>query len=201
MDPITATHSSELPEFVTIRVPKSTEAKHLPTHVLAVHACKDTPAPRSRKVIALSIHSTILAAHCSRVPALPNPTLPTTFDPIGAADASPHMHSRVVPLIPFAIPSPEMFPILEEYLCTQNSGKLLRAIVPALSEMGPVTTFSDLPEKLSCKLTSASLLSGALRVYGLWQDACSLGVLNPQIWQVIDVAWRGYREALLLAVR
>lgn len=58
MDPITATHSSKLPQFVTIRVPKSTEAKHLPTHVLAIHACKGTPAPRSHKVIALSVHST-----------------------------------------------------------------------------------------------------------------------------------------------
>lgn len=87
------------------------------------------------------------------------------------------MHSRVVLLIPFAIPSPNMFPILEEYLCTQNAGKLLCALVPALSELAQVTTFIDLPEKLSCKLTSASLLAGAMRVYGLWQDACSLGVL------------------------
>lgn len=49
MDPITVMHNSELPEFVTIRVPKSTEAKYLPTHVLVVHACKGTLAPRSHK--------------------------------------------------------------------------------------------------------------------------------------------------------
>lgn len=47
MDPITATHSSELPQFVTIRVPKSTETKHLPTHVLTVYACKGIPVPAS----------------------------------------------------------------------------------------------------------------------------------------------------------
>lgn len=71
------------------------------------------------------------------------------------------MHSRIVPLISFAIP---LLLILAEYLCTQNSSKLLCALVPALSELGPETTFSNLPESLSYKLTSASLRLGVIRV-------------------------------------
>lgn len=44
--------------------------------------------------------------------------LPTTLHSIGGADASPHMHSRVVPPVLLTVLSPEVFPFLEEYFFT-----------------------------------------------------------------------------------
>ena len=44
-------------------------------------------------------------------------------------------------------------------------------------------------------------MSAAMRVYGVWQNASSLGVRDEKVWLAIDIAWRAYRDAMLLARR
>lgn len=195
-----ASHSSELPELVTIRALQSVQPEHMPTHLLMVHSSEKED--KLHRVLAVPIHAPVLAAHCSRVPPLPSPTSASAFDPLGASeDLLIHARKRTVPLVPFSIPSPDTFPLVTQFLCTQDAVQLFKALVPIAPPDDPENQPTNLSEHLADSYTSSSLVSNAMRVYGVWQNACSLGVLNPRIWQVIDVAWKGYRDALLLARR
>ncbi|OCB89154.1 hypothetical protein A7U60_g3637 [Sanghuangporus baumii] len=199
--PIVATHSGELPAFVTIGVPKTVRAEHMPTHMLAVH--NGDPKVKYKKVLLMPVHPQVLAAHCGRVPPIPNPSPPEpTLDPRTVDETCCHS-TRVVPLLPFCLPSIETFPLMMRFLCTQDTSVLFRELIPIGPPDGGMWQgdFSRLAEELAKVYTSSSILSGALRVYAVWQNACSLGVLNPALWNVIDMAWKAHRNALLLAQR
>ena len=63
------------------------------------------------------------------------------------------------------------------------------------------SSFDLLAEAIANELEGASILGHAMRVYGVWQNCCSLGVADARCWVAIDVAWRAYRDALLLSKR
>ncbi|KAL5478434.1 hypothetical protein ACEPAI_2618 [Sanghuangporus weigelae] len=198
--PIVATHSGDVPAFVTIGVPKTVRAEHMPTHMLAVH--NGDPKVKYKKVLLIPAHAQVLAAHCGRVPPIPNLSPPeSTLDPRTVDDT--RCHTRVVPLLPFCLPSIETFPLMMHFLCTQDTSVLFRELIPIGPPDGGMWQgdFSRLAEELAKVYTGSSILSGALRVYAVWQNACSLGVLNPALWNVIDMAWKAHRNALLLAQR
>lgn len=168
----------------------------------------------ARKVTLFPIHSLVLSAHCARIPPLP------------LSSASTPGNNRTVPLVPFGVPVAECFGVLMQYLYTQDAPAMLRNIIPFWQGAdvprpvsviprnqnlsGPLqqnqyefmpadaARISSLSRELSERLTGASLLSLTMRIHGIWQDACSLGIRGDDVWDVLTVAWSAAVDALAI---
>ncbi|KAH8112306.1 hypothetical protein DFH11DRAFT_1609122 [Phellopilus nigrolimitatus] len=112
----------------------------------------------------------------------------------------------MLPLVPLGVPSAADFAPLVSFLYTRSAGALFRrlvppACVPAGCVLGQGASVALLAAALAASLAPASLMAGALRVHGVWRNACSLGVFDRGLWAAIDVAWGGYAGALGMARR
>lgn len=197
--PFNAYDTASMPAFVIIGIPKTMRVEHLPTHVLAL-ANKDPKLNTGLSLV--PIHAQVIATQCGRVPPMPTPNIPDAAVSLQPLDQE-HYHTRIVPLVPMQVPSVDTFSLLFKFLCEQDVGHLFRRFIPLGPPGGGMWDgdFSRLAETLANERTGASILSGALFIYRFWQNACSLGVLNPAVWNVIDVVWKAHRNALLLAQR
>lgn len=168
--PMAIASSSALPKEVPVTV-CTAETKVLPTHMLAVHSSTQ-PALGARKVTLFPAHSLVLAAHCANLPALPASS-PT---PTSSSDSSDV--KLTLPVIPLALPSPETFAPLSSYLYTRRADTLLRTLVPRAQNAQSVAN-----------VPSSILLAHALKIHGVWRNACALGVHDEKLWKVLDLAW------------
>lgn len=168
--PMAVASSSALPKEVPVTV-RNAETKVLPTHMLAVHSSTQ-PALGARKVTLFPAHSLVLAAHCANLPALP-----ASFStPASSADSSEVQ--LTLPVLPLALPSPETFAPLSSYLYTRRADALLKTLIPLASNRQSVAD-----------LSSSTLLAYALKIHGVWRNACALGVHDEKLWKVLDLAW------------
>lgn len=186
------------------------------------------PVTGARKVTLYPIHGLLLSAHCARIPPLPRysdeSAATDPIAPLPSYDTSGKICE--VPLVPFGVPAAECFGILLQYLYTQDAPALLRNILPFWhgadvprpisvvprnqSLSGPLeqtdyefspsdqARIAALSKELSERLTGASLVSLAMRIHGLWQNACSLGIRGDDVWDVVSVAWRTVLGALAI---
>ncbi|TFK73526.1 hypothetical protein BDN72DRAFT_761686 [Pluteus cervinus] len=143
-----------------------------PTHMFAIHgptASTSTAggAPK-RKVTLFPVHHIVFAAHCSNLPTMPV--------------SAPHGDkTRTLPVVPLCLPSPDAFPLLQTYLYQKQPQALLASLVPASLDV------SD----------ALRLGHQAMVIHGLWRNACALGVVDSQLFDVIDRAW----EVILVALQ
>jgi len=73
--------------------------------------------------------------------------------------------------VPFHLPVPAAFPLLYSYLYTKRADVLLASLTPEDEH--------DVP----------SLMRMAALVWGLWQNACILGVVDAVLYDVLDDTW------------
>ncbi|TDL27969.1 hypothetical protein BD410DRAFT_680773, partial [Rickenella mellea] len=180
--PAGASLPKEIQVFVTEDTPDP------PTHMLAVHS-RPSHTANTHKVTLLPIHSIILATHCANLPPLPTPIRGKT------PREPPNQPPTTLPVVPINIPSSETFPPLCTYLYTQRADQLLATLLPttpALSGPDPLSvqrSLQNLASKLACENSAAKLLECAMKVNGVWRNACALGIHDDKLWSTMNVAW------------
>ncbi|KAF8178117.1 hypothetical protein K438DRAFT_2022036 [Mycena galopus ATCC 62051] len=83
-----------------------------------------------------------------------------------------------IPVVPLRLPSPETFPLLHAYLYTQQPSTLLASL------------------GLPCESDLLRLATHASKIYGLWRNACTLGVVDPQLYDAIEASWENTIAAM-----
>ncbi|KAF9444666.1 hypothetical protein P691DRAFT_677156 [Macrolepiota fuliginosa MF-IS2] len=133
-----------------------------PTHMLAVYASKSTSSASRTKVTLYPTHEIVLSAHCTNLPKLPEPT-----------------SSAAIPVVPLSLPSPQMYPYLQNYLYNKNISALENFLLS--------------PSQV---LDTPSLMKRLLAVHGLWGNACALGVIDAPFCAMIERVWASLHQTL-----
>ncbi|KAJ6588161.1 hypothetical protein B0H19DRAFT_1098183 [Mycena capillaripes] len=192
-------------------------APSYPTHALAIAppAPKGNPAALQDPPQAIfPVHAVVLAAHCAKLPRLP-PSMPR----------SSQSASVSLPVLPLALPSAQAFAILHAFMYTHRLDAALASLLPlppafldSLSSPSsgghsPSTILSaalatpSVRHTLAAHLCAVSggnlsaLMGHAGHVKELWQDMVALGMYDPALWDVVDLAWEVVLGALNLAAQ
>ncbi|KXN91551.1 hypothetical protein AN958_00537 [Leucoagaricus sp. SymC.cos] len=174
-----------LPREVSIIVDDM--ASVMPTHMLAVHGpseshgdSKDSKA----KVTLFPVHSIIMAAHCANLP---------PFPPENEETEGKSSREIELPVRPLLLPSPKTFPFLLQYLYLRQPEGLLRYFLStevAVLFIDKLQHHDSLARMMATKFSTGGLLQHMTVVHGMWQNACSLGVYDDDLWRAIDFAWK-----------
>lgn len=193
----TATASGgRLPETLLISVDDNSAM--LPTHMAAVYSSAPS-APEPRRVTMYPVHQSILSLYCANLPVLPpSTTRPTTPN-------SPFQ----VPVVPLALPHPESFPLLMQFLYLKDKRPLFQSLLcltPAnglREDVDQATRYDTLVTEYSTILaqnyTTQRLASQAVKVHGFWRNTCALGIFDIDLQAFFDLAWGVLMEALILS--
>jgi hypothetical protein len=145
------------------------------------------------------VHQSILSLYCANLPVLPtSPPLPTVPEA-----------SYEIPVVPLALPNPESFPFLTQFLYLKNVRPLFDAFL-SLTPAGGIPDDLDQPGRydafvaeyssiLAQNYTMQRLASQAVRVHGLWRNACALGISDIDLQSFFDLAWEVLMQALTLS--
>jgi hypothetical protein len=169
-----------------------------PTHMAAVYSSRPS-GPEPRRVMMYPVHQLILSLYCANLPVLPNsPPPPTTPE-------APHE----IPVVPIALPSPESFPFLTQFLYLKNVQQLFDAFL-SLTPASGIPDDLDQPERynafvaeyssiLAQNYTMQRLASQAVRLHGLWRNACALGISDSNLQAFFNLAWEVLMQAMTLS--
>jgi hypothetical protein len=142
------------------------------------------------------IHQSILSLYCANLPVLaasvPSPTNSES--------------SYEVPVVPLALPNPESFPFLTQFLYLKDTQTLFEAFLSLMPSKGIpsqparydafVAEYSTI---LAQNYTMQRLASQAAKVHGLWRNACALGISDIDLQAFFDLAWEILMKALTLS--
>ncbi|KAF8178124.1 hypothetical protein K438DRAFT_1681171 [Mycena galopus ATCC 62051] len=137
-----------------------------PTHMLAVYNGAPLSFGQKRHVSLFPVHDLVLRVHCANLPTLPL-SQPST--------SSSH---ATIPVVHLRLPSPETFPLLHAYLYTQQPATLLASLVHP------------------CESDLLRLATHASKIHGVWRNACTLGVVDPRLYAVIEASWESTIAAM-----
>ncbi|KAL6298486.1 hypothetical protein BKA93DRAFT_744018 [Sparassis latifolia] len=184
-------NTKELPKEIEITVNEL--SPDMPTHMLAIH---DMRRDQQAKHITLyPIHQIIFAANCPSFPVLP-PSMPACPERPGS--------TITIPVVPLGVPDADMFPVISAYLYSKSHTRLLAALMPCapppVEELTPGSDAKRQYARLLAKdFTMHALMRSAMRVNGVWRNACALQVLDSRLWQAIDLAWEIILQAIVLS--
>ncbi|KAI9507267.1 hypothetical protein F5148DRAFT_1149874 [Russula earlei] len=187
-----------LPESLVINVDDDKTTPMPPTHMAAVYSSAPS-CPTPRRVFLYPIHQSILSLYCANLPVLATSTPPST---VGDAPFE-------VPVVPLALPNPDSFPLLVQFLYLKDVHTLFGAFLSLTPENGIPTDLDD-PARyiafvgqyatmLSQNYTMQRLASHAVKVHGLWRNACALGISDVDLQAFLDLAWEILMQALTLS--
>ena len=191
--------ASTLPKTLVIDINDNGKPLPMPpTHMVAVYS--STPSDsESRRILLYPIHNSILSLYCANLPVLAAST------PLLATPETP----LEVPVVPLALPHPESFPVLVQFLYLKDARSLFDFFLSIVPERGipadlaqPVRRDAFVAEYakiLSQNYAMQRLTSQAFKVYGLWQNACALGISDGEIQVFLDLAWATLMLALTFA--
>ena len=164
----------------------------LPTHMAAVYSSAPS-APEPRRVTMYPVHQSILSLYCANLPVLP----PST--PCPATPSSPFQ----VPVVPLALPHPESFPLLTQFLYLKDKQPLFQTFLGLIPVNEPgedldrtVTKYSTI---LAQNYTTQRLASQAAKLHGFWRNAYALGIFDVDLQVFFDLAWAVLMAALILS--
>ena len=141
--------------------------------------------PEPRRVMMYPVHQSILSLYCANLPVFPTP--PTTPEAL-----------HEVPVVPIALPNPESFPFLTQFLYLKNFRQLFdvfltlilaNGIPGDLDQPGRHDAFvAEYSSTLARNYTMQRLASQAVKVHGLWHNACALGISDTELQAFFDLA-------------
>jgi len=193
------------PLTVPIRSSPSQQPQSYPTHFLALSTNSKSQTSSGDQLPLVPTHSLVLAAHCASLPRIP-PSNPQA-----------NGNTVTIPVLPLAVPSPQAFQTLHQFLYTHNVASLLHSLLPSLpstflstlSSSAIHSTLASGPKlhQLSSHCFSNAqhgqptqiLMGHAQHITALWRNAIALGVHDKDLWDVIDLAWEIVLGSLNLA--
>ncbi|KAH9484426.1 hypothetical protein JR316_0003908 [Psilocybe cubensis] len=167
-------HRSQLPDELQVLL--SDPISHgsiCPTHILAITS--SLPSSSSRKYTLFPAHQLVLGAFCASLPHFPSSAAAYPLPP----SSSP---SVTLPVVRLALPAPAQFGLLLWYLYVQDAERLRRSLLPA-----------------GWDADVGGMMQRATVVHGLWANACALGVVDAQVFEVVQQVWRVVLEAIAKA--
>ncbi|KAG7445279.1 uncharacterized protein BT62DRAFT_933118 [Guyanagaster necrorhizus] len=204
---ISALAPSHLPTILSkshlpgvLSVPIRSPSRAFPTHVLAISSSKIP----SEHCMVFPIHALVLASHCAHLPAIP------------PAHSQAGQSLVKLPVLPFALPSPQAFGIIHNFMYTHRLEPVFRSLLPVptgfFQSISHETVLDTLDAMGTCMQLSAYLCSQeqgdlqkltthAVHVKELWQDMIALGIYSTDLWDAVDLAWRIVIGALTIAAR
>ena len=163
-----------------------------PTHMLAVFGKQLTgKSHQPRRVTLYPVHSLVFASHCASLPKFPSP-LPAALPEEGIRKVD-------VPVWPLCLPSPATYPHLSTYLYSKRTDLFMKSVLPRPPPSKFQEDSSRVPgfaRELAETFTVQTLVKHALMVFGVWQNACALGVFDDNLWETLDTLW----ELLLTSI-
>ena len=155
--------------------------------------------PEPRRVMMYPVHQSILSLYCANLPVLAESTpAPTNSE-----------SSFEVPVVPLALPNPDSFPFLTQFLYLKDAHALFEAFLSLAPSKG-IPSDLDQPARydafvaeystiLAQNYTMQRLASQATKVHGLWRNACALGISDIDLQAFFDLAWEILMKALTLS--
>ncbi|KAI8989040.1 hypothetical protein BD414DRAFT_577757 [Trametes punicea] len=189
-----------------------------PTHVLALSEApsEDGILPsvdssiRQRKIRIMPIHNLVLAAHCAHwfpMPSKSDVEQKRVYVNLGGALGT----ALKLPVVPLTVPHIASFHQLLEFLYTHKVSKLLDHLVPVVRPPFVLPTASnrcpqnphyikETGRRLAARYNPWALVGMIHHVFGLWKNACSLGICDWRLWLAIDWSWDMLLTGLAYAV-
>jgi hypothetical protein len=145
------------------------------------------------------IHQSILSLYCANLPVL------TASAPLPTDSESP----LEIPVVPLALPNPDSFPFLIQFLYLKDTHTLLEAFLSLMPSKG-IPGDLDQPARyeafvveysaiLAQNYTMQRLASQAAKIHGLWRNACALGISDIDLQAFFDMGWEILMKALTLS--
>jgi hypothetical protein len=189
---------STLPKTLAINLDGQTSASMPPTHMAAIYSSAPS-GPEPRRVMMYPIHQSILSLYCANLPVLEASALPPTNSE----------SSFEVPVVPLALPNPESFPFLTQFLYLKDAHTLFEAffsLTPSKgipSDLDQPARYDEFVAEYSTNLaqnyTMQRLANQAAKVHSLWRNACALGISDVDLQAFFDLAWEILMKALTLS--
>jgi hypothetical protein len=143
------------------------------------------------------IHHSILSLYCANLPVLP-PSTPRPTTPESPFE---------VPVVPLALPHPDSFPTLTQFMYFKDVKSLLQTFL-GLAPANGLPGDLDKPERydafvaersaiLAQNYTMQRLSSQAVKVYGFWRNAYALGISDGDLEAFFDFAWEVLMKAMV----
>ena len=188
---------SALPKTLTINLNGQTSMP--PTHMAAIYSSAPSGS-EPRRVMMYPIHQSILSLYCANLPVLAS----SVASPLTDSESS-----YEVPVVPLALPNPESFPFLTQFLYLKDAHTLFEAFLSLTPSKG-IPIDLDQPARydafvaeystiLAQNYTMQRLASQAAKVHGLWRNACALGISDIDLQAFFDLAWEILMKALTLS--
>jgi hypothetical protein len=190
-----AVSGSTLPKTLVINLDGQTSTTMPPTHMAAIYSSAPS-GPEPSRVMMYPIHQSILSLYCANLPVLAASTpLPTTPE-------APFE----VPVVPLALPNPDSFPVLTQFLYLKDLHPLFETFL-CLAPTKDIPRDLDQPARydafvaeysviLAQNYTTQRLASQAVKVHGLWRNAYALGISDTDLQAFFDLAWEVLMKAL-----
>ncbi len=187
---------STLPKTLGINLNGQTSTTSMPpTHMAAIYSSVMS-GPEPRRVMMYPIHQSILSLYCANLPVLQTST-PQPTNPEAPFE---------VPVVPLALPNPDSFPFLTQFLYLKDAHSLFEAFL-CLNPSKGIPSDLDQPARydafvaeystiLAQNYTMQRLASQATKVHGLWRNACALGIFDVDLQAFFDLAWEILMKAL-----
>ncbi|EJD51952.1 hypothetical protein AURDEDRAFT_158796 [Auricularia subglabra TFB-10046 SS5] len=160
-----------------IKVMLNTEPSRLPTHIFAVWD-KTNVGPRRMQMY--PVHDIVFASHCTKFADLP----PSKRTESVTEDGSVKL---TLPVVSVGIPHRETFSTLQHFLYTGNQKRLLATLIP--QPMAPGITPAETPRHFGETYTPSVLFGYITRTHGVYRNACALGVVDEDLYKVLQLAW------------
>jgi hypothetical protein len=117
-----------------------------------------------------------LSLYCANLPVL------LTSTPLPTAPEAPYE----IPVMPIALPNPESFPFLTQFLYLKN-------VHPLFDMFLSLILASSIPDNLDqpsrSELYDATSCQPGSEGHGIWHNACALGISDIDLQSFFDLAW------------
>jgi hypothetical protein len=111
--------------------------------------------------------------------------------------------------VPLALPNPESFPFLTQFLYLKDAHMLFESFLSLTPSKG-IPSYLDQPAQydtfvaeystiLARNYTMQRLASQAAKIHGLWCNTCALGISDIDLQAFFDLAWEILMKALTLS--
>ncbi|EKM57138.1 uncharacterized protein PHACADRAFT_254715 [Phanerochaete carnosa HHB-10118-sp] len=166
----------------------------MPTHLLAVYKRPAHGKASARGVQLHATHNVIFATHCASIPVL------TTGQP--TPQASYPGDNITLPVLAMAVPHPESFTAIHEYLYTKDRAVFAARIVPypstRVSTPDPAHTHASWVSRLAVTYSQQVLITHLAFAAGAYANMCALGIQDDGMWHALQASWTVLRGALLV---
>ncbi|GJE85308.1 hypothetical protein PsYK624_013870 [Phanerochaete sordida] len=173
----------------TIQV--SDTSAQLPTHLLAVYKRPAHGKASTRGMQLHATHNIVLASHCAAIPALTHDQTPYV---------SQSGDSITLPVLAMAVPHPESFAAVHEYLYTKDRAVFAARIVPYPSSRvaapDAAHTHAAWVARLAATYSQQVLITHLAFAAGAYANMCALGIQDDGMWHALQASWTILRGAL-----